>query len=240
MCQHRKEHSPSGEGRIGPKIKSRIPEMPACLEALSIAHASLPASILYHSLRVFLYTTVFLKQDDTSIEPISPLQSPCPKYHHIFLACIFHDLGVSAAFNDNAERFEVTGADAAVNLMRRYAEDDAAMREVWLAISLHTSPGIAERMGGLTRALRLAVKADFGSYPVPDLGDLHGQEWASAAGWELMDEELPRLDIEKDLGDAVVRQGLNRPEKAPLASWPGDLVRAQKEDPDWDGVNRAF
>jgi hypothetical protein len=55
-----------------------------------------------------------------------------------------------------------------------------------------------------------------------------------------MDEELPRLDIEKELGDAVVRQALDRPEKAPPASWPGDLVRATKEDPEWEGVNKAF
>lgn len=240
MGQHGRDQSPSGDGKIGPKIRSLIPETPACLEALSIAHASLSASILYHSLRVFLYATVFLDKQDTSIEPVSPLQPVPLRPHHIFIACIFHDLGVSAAYSANAERFEVTGADAALNLMRRYGEDETSMREVWLAISLHTSPGVAERIGGLARALRLAVRADFGSYPVPDLGDFHGEEWASAAGWELMDEELPRLDIDKELGDAVVRQALDRPEKAPPASWPGDLVRATKEDPDWEGVNKAF
>lgn len=240
MCPQGRVQSPSGEGTIGATIRGVIPTDPVCMEALSVAHASLPASILYHSLRVYLYATVFWERNDTSDEPVSPLRPVPAMIRNMFIACIFHDIGVSAAYDGNQERFEVTGADAAVNMMRRYGESEESMREVWLAISLHTSPGIAERLGGMARALRLAVRADFGSFPVPDLGNFHGEEWASAAGWELIDKELPRLDIEKDLGDAVVRAGLDRPEKAPPASWPGDLVRAKKEDPDWEGVNKAF
>ena len=52
--------------------------------------------------------------------------------------------------------------------------------------------------------------------------------------------KLPRLEIEKDLGDAVVRQALEDSQKAPKASWPGDLVRAKRENPDWEGVNKGF
>lgn len=126
-----------------------------------------------------------------------------------------------------------------MRLLRRYGEDEASIREAWLAISLHSSGGIAERMSGMVRAVRLAVRADFGTYPVPDLGGL-GPGLASADGWDMLERELPRLDIEKDLGDAVVRQCLHRPEKAPSSSWPGNLLRAKREEPDWDGVNKAF
>lgn len=110
------------------------------------------------------------------------------------------------------------------------------IKDLWLALSLHTSPGIAERIGGVVRAIRLAVRADFGSYPLPpaemfggDLGALNVVKWG-----------LPRLEIEKELGDAVVRQALVERRKAPASSWPGDLVRARDEDPDWEGVNRGF
>jgi hypothetical protein len=51
---------------------------------------------------------------------------------------------------------------------------------------------------------------------------------------------IPRDDIEKVLGDAVVRQAVGREAKAPGGSWPGDLVRARREDPGWEGVNRGF
>jgi hypothetical protein len=63
---------------------------------------------------------------------------------------------------------------------------------------------------------------------------------ASKVGWDFIEKELPRLDIEKDLSDAVVRQTLHRPEKAPQSSWSADLLRAKKEEPDWEGVNKAF
>ena len=88
----------------------------------------------------------------------------------------------------------------------------------------------------MVRAIRLAVRADFGSYPLPpaesfagDLGVLNVVKWG-----------LPRLEIEKELGDAVVRQALRERRKAPAASWPGDLVRAWDVDPGWEGVNKGF
>lgn len=225
--------------KVGQPIIDLMPDHPACKEALSFAHASLPASILDHSLRVFLYAAAFGAQKEDNLEEISPIAAMPIKPHVMFVACIFHDLGTAVTYDDASERFEVSGADAAVRLLRRHGEDEASIREAWLAISLHTSPGIAERMSGMVRAVRLAVRADFGLYPVPDLGVL-GAELASKAGWDMVERELPRLDIEKDLGDAVVRQCLNRPEKAPQSSWPADLLRAKKEEPEWDGVNKAF
>lgn len=40
--------------------------------------------------------------------------------------------------------------------------------------------------------------------------------------------KLPRLEVEKDLGDAVVRGAEKEAMKAPAASWPGDLVRGEE------------
>jgi hypothetical protein len=62
----------------------------------------------------------------------------------------------------------------------------------------------------------------------------------SEAEVERVEGLFPRGEIEKVLGDAVVAQGLRRPEKAPAASWPGILVRSARENPGWEGVNRAF
>jgi hypothetical protein len=239
MCRDDDESSPMKIAKVGQPIIDLIPDNPACKEAFSLAHASLPASILNHSLRVFLYAHAFSEQKEDNLEELSPIAAMPIKPHVLFVACVFHDLGTAVTYDEAGERFEVSGADAAVRLLRRYGEDEASIREAWLAIALHSSGGIAERMSGMVRAVRLAVRADFGTYPVPDLGVL-GAELASSGGWDMVEKELPRLDIEKDLGDAVVRQCLHRPEKAPRHSWPADLVRAKKEEPDWDGVNKAF
>lgn len=214
------------------EILSQIPSHPACEEALALAQSSLQASIFHHSLRVFFYATAFSK-----IPPPSPevqLQqwpaSPMPAPHVLFVACILHDVGTAHTYDSHPERFEVAGADTAAGILRKHGVDEIDAREAWLAIALHTSQHVAENAGRMIRTVRLAVRADFGSMEVPDLGP---------NAPDLL-TDLPRMDLEKDLGDAVVRQVLERCEKAPGASWPRDLLRAKEADPEWDGVNKAF
>lgn len=105
---------------------------------------------------------------------------------------------------------------------------DDVVREVWLAIAMHTSSHVAEGAGGLVRVVRLSVRADFGTYAI-DKTVMNETE-----------HRLPQLDVEKELGDAVVRQALLLPSKAPGGSWPADLSRAHAAEPEWDGVNKAF
>jgi hypothetical protein len=54
------------------------------------------------------------------------------------------------------------------------------------------------------------------------------------------EREFPRDGIEKVLGDAVTDQALVHPEKAPMVSWPGVLLRSKRENMEWEGVNKAF
>jgi hypothetical protein len=55
-----------------------------------------------------------------------------------------------------------------------------------------------------------------------------------------LEEEFERCGIEKVLGDAVVGQAKEKPEKAPMVSWPGAMYRAHLLEPEWEGVNKAF
>lgn len=57
---------------------------------------------------------------------------------------------------------------------------------------------------------------------------------------EEIESVLPRLGVEKCLGDVVVRQALERPEKAPKVSWPNALLEAYLRDPEFEGVSPAF
>lgn len=250
MCPVLEPQSPGiGAGTITAAVRALVPNHPACVEALTIAKASLPASILYHSFRVYMYAQAFLRIfQDSDIPPKSPnlngdaspsssngCDSKTPP-HVLFVACILHDVGTSQDHDAVPERFEVVGADVAARVLRKHGISEAAIRDAWLAMSLHTSPGIAERLGGTVRALRLAVRADFGSYPVPAPDTLPG----GAETMNMIRWKLPRLEIEKDLGDAVVRQAMMDPLKAPGASWPGDLLKAKRAEPAWDGMNKAF
>ena len=196
---------------------------------MELAHARLPPSIFNHSLRVYLYACEFRSTEEGTAEAKISVQPISAQLYVLFVACILHDIGTAAEYDADPARFEVVGADVAANLLRSHGTEEREIREAWLSIAVHTSPHIAERLSGLVRSVRLGVRADFGSHPLP-----------SSKPPDHLVQLLPRLDIEKDLGDAVVRQVVERREKAPHASWPGDLLRAKEANPEWDGVNKSF
>ncbi|PVH90082.1 hypothetical protein DM02DRAFT_548446, partial [Periconia macrospinosa] len=109
-------------------------------------------------------------------------------------------------------------------------------KQVWYTIALHTTAGIVHRMGELPALMRRALTVEF------SLGN-----WAEVEGIEnvvelksQLEEKVPREEIEKVLGDAITQQAVKKPEKAPRATWPGALLRAHLEDPNWKGVNKGF
>lgn len=146
-------------------------------------------------------------------------------------AGICHDFG-ACQHHDGEQRFEVEGGDAAVEFLRSNGIGGEQAHEVWVAIALHTSPGIVERIHPLARIMRLAILIDFRAASRTQAG---ADDLAAST-----ERDIPRLNIEKVLGDAVVEQAVRRPEKAPPASWPGILLRSHKENPGWQGVNKAF
>ncbi|MFI8203505.1 HD domain-containing protein [Streptomyces sp. NPDC085937] len=190
-----------------------------------LAHAYvrdiLHPAILNHSVRVWLLADHLGRQQGLEGEEREALA----------VACLFHDTGTAAA-HDGPQRFEVEGADAASTFLTDQGWPEPLVRQVWEAVALHTSPGIAERMGTLPRLVRLAVLADFGRTDLIEAGD---RETLARAL-----DRIPRLDIETALGDAVVAQALRSPDKAPPSSWPGGLLAAHRAHPDSTGVNPAF
>lgn len=237
MCNYSTQPQPQPQhappfSEAEPLLAAEVPDHPACAEALALARSSLPPSVLNHSFRVFLYArAALLLPGGPAAPPAAVAPAPPPTAPHVlFVACILHDIGAADALASEPERFEVAGANAAASLLTRHGVDGPAAREAWLAVAVHTSPHVAEGAGGLAAALRLGVRADFGSYA----GGL-GEDVLGGAG-----ARLPRLGVERELGDAVVRQAVGLPSKSPGGSWPRDLVRAKEAEPEWEGVNKAF
>ena len=203
-------------------LRAWVPPSTLCAAAFDLViAATLPLSILHHSLRVYLLAK-WLAQRENSEWAENDL---------LFVACMTHDIGASHK-HDGSQRFEVEGADAAADLVRSHGKSEADAHEVWTAIALHTSPGIAERITPLARLVRLGVLIDFRKATRFSLG---AAEYARQ-----IETKLPRLDIEKILGDAVVGQAIKNPDKAPAASWPNNLYKSHLENPDWTGINQEF
>jgi hypothetical protein len=176
-------------------------------------------AIVNHSVRVFGYAKAIADHEGCVLDSEA-----------LHIAALFHDAG-TATEHDGPLRFEIEGADAAAAFLAAHGWNASRVDAVWEAIALHTSPQIAERRGPLTRYLRLGVRTDFGEESLlPDAGRLRSEAEA----------EHPRLGIEQELGDAVVRQAVRNPAKAPPASWPGALLQAHLAHPSRQGVNPSF
>jgi len=226
---------------FSPLLPNVLSSSRLCQSAFALAKTHLNPPILHHSLRVFYYAWQLAKYDapngflDLDSAPDFRDDS---KYPLLFTACILHDIGTCEA-HDGKQRFEVEGADAAVALLQSHGISNKDAHDVWVAIALHTSPHIGERITALANVLRRAVLIDFGkSFPQLKIGGDGRQTLQQYK--EDAEKEWPRLGIEKVLGDAVVEQAVRQPAKAPPASWPGILYRAHLAEPEWDGVNKAF
>jgi HD domain-containing protein len=201
-------------------IDASVPEeLPGpVVAAIDAVRDLIDPAILNHSLRTMHYALVMSDEVRLAEEPREALA----------VACVLHDVGTSPS-TWRAVRFEVSGADFAVDLARSAGLHRDHFRDVWLAIALHTSAQIAEAAGEIPRLTRKGVQADFGAPLVPE---------ATRADIE---HRYPRMDIERVLSSAVVDAALVDPERAPRNSWPRSLLEAHLAHPnDPDARLRGF
>ncbi|GAA4533611.1 HD domain-containing protein [Amycolatopsis samaneae] len=140
----------------------------------------------------------------------------------LFAACAMHDLGL-ASDGAHRQRFEVEGADRAAGFLTERGVPASDADQVWQAIALHTSPGIAERRGTLCALVREGVGLDFGG----TLGSAHLDAITDEQA-EAMHAAYPRLDMVGSLTDAIVAQAAKAPANAPHYTIPGEFLRERE------------
>ena len=62
----------------------------------------------------------------------------------LYAGAMFHDLGLTERYRASQLRFEVDSANAAREFLMQHGVDKADADKVWLAIALHTTPGVPE------------------------------------------------------------------------------------------------
>jgi hypothetical protein len=78
----------------------------------------------------------------------------------LYAAAMFHDLGLTPRYRRVDQRFELDGADAAREFLADHGCSEAAIRTVWLAIALHTTPEIPDRLEPEIALLIAGVSTD--------------------------------------------------------------------------------
>ncbi|MGA4845031.1 HD domain-containing protein [Streptomyces sp. G5(2025)] len=112
-----------------------VPDSKLAAEATELVRDITDDLIYHHSRRVYWFGSLQGRARGLSFDA-----------ELLYIGAMFHDLGLGAHFHDSGRRFEVDGADEASRFLRSRGVPEDAVRRVWTAIALHTTPGIPEFM----------------------------------------------------------------------------------------------
>ena len=114
-----------------------IPDSPLAREVAELIRDTESELLFNHSTRVYLWGAMLGRRNRIAFDP-----------ELLYVAAMFHDIGLTSAYRDSELRFEVDGANAARDFLRSRHIDEADVAKVWTAVALHTTPGIPEHMHG--------------------------------------------------------------------------------------------
>jgi hypothetical protein len=114
-----------------------IPDSQLAREVAQLIRDTESELLFNHSTRVYLWGALLGKRKKVAFDP-----------ELLYVAAMFHDIGLTSAYRDSELRFEVDGANAARDFLRSHHVDEADVAKVWTAVALHTTPGIPVHMHG--------------------------------------------------------------------------------------------
>jgi HD superfamily phosphohydrolase YqeK len=171
-----------------------LPETAAVAEATALAQEATSSLIYHHSQRVFFFGLLHARRLGVDLDP-----------ELLYVAAMFHDVGLLTPFSDIEQRFEVDGADHARQFLLRRGFSASAAQTVWTAIALHTTPGIPGRMAPEIAMTQLGVLTDVLGIGVDGLEHDQVEEIVAAH---------PRGDFKNEFLRATVEGLRHRPETA--------------------------
>jgi hypothetical protein len=176
-------------------------------QAAHFAREVIPQPIFNHSMRTYLYGRFLGEQPglQTGRDYDDEL---------LFLGCVLHDAGLGGAGNGE-QTFDVDGADLAAGWLTERGVAADRVDVVWDAIALHLNFEVASRKRPEIALVTAGAGYDLGPTG-PELPDGYAQRVHTV---------LPRLHAAAVLRDAIVGQALDKPQKAPPFTMPGELVR---------------
>ena len=126
-----------------------IPDSKLTREVTELVRDTESPLLFHHSSRVYYFGALAGKHRGLKFDP-----------ELLYIGAMFHDMGLTHQHSSPNERFEVDGANAARDFLRRHgiANDDIDI--VWTAIALHTTPGIPQHMHPVIALVTAGVEMD--------------------------------------------------------------------------------
>jgi len=113
----------------------RIPDSSLARDITQLVRDLEGEMLFQHSRRVYLWGALIGRRKRLDFDP-----------ELLYAAAMFHDIGITPHYHGSQLRFEVDGANAARDFLRARGIAENEVERVWLAIALHTTPGIPEHM----------------------------------------------------------------------------------------------
>jgi HD domain len=126
-----------------------IPDSKLAREAAELVHDTESTLLFNHSTRVYYFASLAGKRRGLKFDP-----------ELLYVAAMFHDMGLTPRYSSESDRFEVDGANAARGFLRQRNISQPEIDTVWTAIALHTTPGIPQYMHPVVALLTNGVEMD--------------------------------------------------------------------------------
>jgi HD superfamily phosphodiesterase len=127
----------------------RIPDSKLAHEITELVRDTEPPLLFDHSSRVYYWGALAGKHRGLKFDP-----------ELLYAGAMFHDMGLTPQHSSPHERFEVDGANAARDFLRRHGIPQQDIGTVWTAIALHTTPGIPQHMHPVVALVTAGVEMD--------------------------------------------------------------------------------
>jgi hypothetical protein len=138
----------------------RIPDSKLVTEITEFVRDTESALLFNHSSRVYYFGALAGQRRGLKFDA-----------ELLYAGAMFHDVGLVPAYSSAVERFEVDGANAARDFLRRHKIPEQHIDSVWTAIALHTTPGIPQHMHPVVALLTAGVEMDVLGIDYPSFAD---------------------------------------------------------------------
>jgi len=126
-----------------------IPDSKLAREVTELVQDTESPLLFHHSSRVYYFGALAGKRRGLKFDP-----------ELLYVGAMFHDMGLTHQHASTDERFEVDGANAARDFLRRHGITPADIDLVWTAIALHTTPGVPQHMHPVIALVTAGVEMD--------------------------------------------------------------------------------
>jgi HD superfamily phosphodiesterase len=171
-----------------------IPDTRLARDAAEVIRGAEPDLLYHHSLRVYGFGVLQGERRGLSYDP-----------ELLFVGAMFHDIGLVDGHRSADNRFEVDGANAARHFLTGHGVTGDALRIVWDAIALHTTPGIPQYKEPEVALVTAGVELDVLGFGYDDIAAEDRRAVLAA---------YPRTDFKESIIQAFADGIADRPDTA--------------------------